>query len=788
MQRTDPTAAQPPDDPDARYQSAIAALRARVAELEASEAKARQEAATLQQQLRLLQAVVNTSADAVFVKDLSGRYVMVNRAFAELVRKPVRDLVGRDDLELFPEDMANHIRQDDAQVLEQGTTQTFEEIGTSTGKMRIYCSTKGVWRDEQGQVAGVIGFARDITEQRAAEKASRENEERFRNLIEGSVQGILIRHDDRALFVNQAYATILGYETPDDIYRLPSVDVLIAPHERDRLNHYRKSRLSGQAAPTHYEYQGLRQDGSLVWLEMQVRVVNWMGDCAIQSTVVDITERKRAEDALRENEERYRAVVESAILGIIMVREGQCYFANPALANLLGYTHPDEMVGRDMWDHVPADERPRLQGYINARRRGDPIPPSYELQALTRQGSTIWLEYTFTRIILSGQPVGLATVHNITERKQTEAQLRARETQFRTLVEHSLAGIYIIQDGLYQYVNPKFAEIFGYTPEDITTRVKQGETLVAEMDRPKVQANVQKRLRGETDTLSYTYRGQRRDGTLIDVELHGAAMEYQGRPAVIGTLLDVTERNRTQAALLQTQRLASIGILAAGIAHQINNPIGIMLLAADQAKAMIEHPSSKNEIIGCLETIITEAERCRKIVTSILQFARQRPIDSWPDDLNKTMHHAVTITRSYASFHRVGLELELAPSLPQVLINPTIIEQVIINLLRNAIEAGARRVRVHTAVCDGQVQYDVQDDGRGLTLEEQQHVFDPFYTTRLQTGGTGLGLSIAYRIVQEHHATIKVESAPTQGTTFTISFTLPEQYSKEKRDDKRAHC
>lgn len=132
-----------------------------------------------------------------------------------------------------------------------------------------------------------------VRQRTRADQALRESEARFRDLIESSLQGILIHRDDKALFVNQAYADIFGYETPDAISRLETLESLIAPSELDRLRRYHNDRLAGKEVPTHYEYQGVRQDGSLVWLDMQVRVVLWQGVPAVQSTVFDITERNK---------------------------------------------------------------------------------------------------------------------------------------------------------------------------------------------------------------------------------------------------------------------------------------------------------------------------------------------------------------------------------------------------------------------------------------------------------------------------------------------------------------
>jgi PAS domain S-box-containing protein len=205
-----------------------------------------------------------------------------------------------------------------------------------------------------------------VRQRTRADKALRESEARFRDLIEWSLQGILIHRDDQALFVNQAYADIFVYETPDAISRLETLESLIAPSELDRLRRYRNDRLAGKEVPTHYEYQGIRQDGSLVWLDMQVRVVIWQGVPAVQSTVFDITERKKAEEAMRQSEERFRHLVEGSIQGIMLHRDGKPIFANQAYAEMYGYDSPEDILGVEniFQDIIAPEDRARLQQYF----------------------------------------------------------------------------------------------------------------------------------------------------------------------------------------------------------------------------------------------------------------------------------------------------------------------------------------------------------------------------------------------------------------------------------------
>src|SRR5215471_19727193 len=267
------------------------------------------------------------------------------------------------------------------------------------------------------------------------DEALRESDARFRDLIEWSLQGILIHRDDTALFVNQAYADIFGYETPHAIARLETLEALIAPSELDRLRRYRHDRLAGQAVPTHYEYQGVRQNGALVWLDMQVRVVDWHGVPAIQSIVVDITERQQAEAARRQSDEQFRHLVEGSIEGIMLHRHGKPIFANQAYAAIYGYDSPEAILEvENIFDAIIAPEdRARLQHYYQARMRGEPAPTHYTCRGVRRDGTAIWLENMITVVHWQGETTIQCTVVDISERIQAMAALQRSEAQHRAL-------------------------------------------------------------------------------------------------------------------------------------------------------------------------------------------------------------------------------------------------------------------------------------------------------------------------------------------------------------------
>ena len=198
---------------------------------------------------------------------------------------------------------------------------------------------------------------------------------------------------------------------------------------------------------------------------------------------------------------------------------------------------------------------------------------------------------------------------------------------------------------------------------------------------------------------------------------------------VVGT--DVTAHKATTRALRQHDRLAAMGTLAAGIAHEINNPLGAIRLAAERARDTHTRPQDAAVTRECLDDIIANTQRCTRIVKSVLHFAQQEPGDRWPADLNQIVRTAVDITRHYAEQRGACITLALAPVLPILLVNPVAIEQVLVNLIRNAVEAGhsTGHVAIRTQVVVGQPEVVIHDTGRGIAPEHMLYIFDKFYMT-----------------------------------------------------------
>ena len=399
---------------------------------------------------------------------------------------------------------------------------------------------------------------------------------------------------------------------------------------------------------------------------------------------------------------------------------------------------------------------------VTENRRRRPQVARYRL--LTADGRTRWFR-DVSKLLRDelGTPLFYQGVLlDITNQKQAEAALRESEMRFRRLVDSNIIGI-IVADihGTILDANDAFLDMLGYSRSELP--FSWDDMTPAEWRSLDEFAIEQLRWTGVATPWEKEYL--HKDGRRVPVLL-GVSLLDEPTGNCICFVLDQTERRGSELALRRSERLASMGRLAAGIGHEINNPIGGILMAAQFASKFQEDPALVKK---ALDDIVRNAERCGRIVKNVLKFAQDVPSERARADLNQVVLEARDLIQQYAEKRGARIELELAAELPPVVINPTELEQVIINLVGNAVQAGAPNIVVRTEAAAKGVCLVVRDDGPGIPREEAALLFDPFYTTRQEQGGMGLGLSIVHGIVKDHDGEIDFESEPGKGTTMTIS-------------------
>jgi PAS domain S-box-containing protein len=556
--------------------------------------------------------------------------------------------------------------------------------------------------------------------------------------------------------------------------------------------------------------------------------------------------RKLVEDALRISEERHRTIMEQAGDGITLVDAESLRIleVNHAFARLLGYPR-EELTGRPVSDFIvdtPDGVAARAQQTL-----GGTGPTVTRRQYRRKDGSIVHVEKSASTIMIGGRRVLCTVIHDVTERKRAEEKLAEERNLLRTLIDN-LPDRINVKDPQGRYVLNNIAHLhqMGLTSPDEVA----GKTV-----RDFYPPDVAERLEREDSAVMNERRG------MIDHE--EAIIDHDGQPrwvlttrvpildnknqvqGMVGMTRDITERKRAeqalqeqhrllqeamhaehaaleklkeaQGALVQSEKLAGLGQMVAGVAHEINNPLAFvsnnvavlqrdlkaiagMLKMYDQLEAATPEQSAalKQEIRNLAERIdlaytLTNLDemlvrsrdglkRIQQIVKDLRDFARLDAGDLHETDLNSGIESTVNIVRGLAKKKQITLDLELG-KIPQVACYPAKINQVVMNLVTNAIDAtdNGGRVTVRSAPGDnGNIKIEVADTGKGIPPEIRQRIFDPFFTTKPIGQGTGLGLSISYGIVKDHGGKIEVDSEVGKGTKFVV--TLPVKFAPAKKE------
>ena len=354
--------------------------------------------------------------------------------------------------------------------------------------------------------------------------------------------------------------------------------------------------------------------------------------------------------------------------------------------------------------------------------------------------------------------------------KTNEAQ-RTREENYRNLLDDYVDCVALTVDGKVVYANPQATRVTGYLPEEFIGH--SPIAFIAPKDRCRAKERIAAVMAG-APPARMEYELIHKRGHSLTIEIVSSAIRHLDRPTLLWVLRDVTDRKCLEDRLHRAEHLASLGTLAAGIAHEINNPMTAAWTAAETAKTLTSRPAARGMFDQCLDAVIDSVQRCQAIIDNVTRFTQQQSLPKSLGDLNEIIRQSVEISADKLDANRATIELKLAEGLPQIPVNAQGIEQVLTNLFRNAVQAGnATSITVTTEARSRVVKIRVTDNGRGLPEQHVDRIFDPFFTTDESGTGMGLGLAISHFIIQSHDGIIEVESQLDVGTTFVISLPLP---------------
>ncbi|NLH47759.1 MAG: PAS domain S-box protein [Myxococcales bacterium] len=885
-------------------QKELAALRRENEELQALLTRCRGELESVLASEMKYRSLLDDSSDPMFVINADGRYFHVNKAFADGVRRPVGEIVGRRIWDVFPEKEAEQRFSAVREVLQTGKTKVIDVKVIAGDEAHFYITTvKPLRKEEGGPADSVICISKDITQRKKAEDELRLSEARYRLLYNQSpVMLHSIDRDGRIVSVSDTWLAKMGY-TREEVIGRPSVDFLTEASRRYATSEVLPEfREKGFCADVPYQF--VKKNGEIVDILLSAIAERDAEGRYLRSlaVLIDVTQTKLSEKALREKTEELNQFF-SLTLDLLGIADSDGWFhaINPAWEEVLGYSR-QELLARSFLDFIHPDDLEATRGllaelagkkraydfvnrcrhqdgsyrwiewrsvfdpttrriYVAARditermkaeqahlQLGSLIENSLEFVGIaTLDGKTLFLNPAARRMVglspeaaitdlsifnfapedaqiqmaqevipalleagswhgdgqlrnfqtgeiiqtdisvfipgfpkIDSQSIIATVMHDITERKRSEAALRASEERYRQIVETSNEGIWSLNANLETvYVNQKMAAMLGYPASEII-----GKSPTCFLFAEDVEAHLEK-LRERTKGVDQLYeqRYRRQDGSELWVTISASSLvdetgKFLGSFAMF---TDITDRMRLQGQLMHAQKMESIGRLAGGVAHDFNNLLtGIM---GNLELAMMDlNPS--DPLYETLGDVNKAAESAANLTRQLLAFSRKQIVEPKVLNLNDVL------TRMKKMLIRligedIVLHTVLAADLWPVKIDPGQVEQIIVNLAvnaRDAMPAGGKLLletativldeeycRLHPEAQAGDyVMLAISDNGCGMSEQVKRHLFEPFFTTKEKGKGTGLGLATIYGAVKQAGGSIEVYSELNQGTTVKV--------------------
>jgi len=445
--------------------------------------------------------------------------------------------------------------------------------------------------------------------------------------------------------------------------------------------------------------------------------------------------------------------------------DGTILLINRAFSELTGYSK-EELLRMNVRDLIP-EQHKKQRDHVVAQVLRTGEPGEYDIDYLRKNGSLVPVSIAaFVVMGNDGTPTGLAAiVRDLTERRHAEEQ-------FRLVVESSPNGLLMVDEqGAICMVNRQIDQLFGYERDELIGQPV--EMLVPQRmrshhvgDRAEFIAHSESRAMGRGRDLF----GVRKDGTEFPLEIGLNPIQTPDGMRVLASVVDITERKHIQKQLRQAERLAELGTLASGMAHEIGTPMNVIL---GRAEYLIQRTADEGTKKG-LTTIVTQVERITKVMNQLLAFARRRTPERRAVDLGEIVDDSLEMFQERIAHSCITVEKTIEADMPPVHADRDQLIQVLINLVVNSLHAMPEggRLRLSLDRENNHVRLGVSDTGHGMPEEIRSKIFDPFFTTKDFGKGTGLGLTVVKGIVEEHGGTIAVESIVGQGTTFWIRLPL----------------
>jgi PAS domain S-box-containing protein len=626
-------------------------------------------------------------------------------------------------------------------------------------------------------------------------KALRQSEERFFKIFHASSNPMAITtvEEGRIVDLNEADARMGGFTREELIgHTITELDLLADPNQRNMLN----KRLEEKGKVHNLEMEVRTKTGDMRTVLLSLDPITVNDEACALGFVVDITERKKESDALRESEEKYRTLVENSLQGLAIMQDSRFVFCNRRLAEIAGYSVEEilSLSEEEMIKMIHPDDRKFIEDRRLDRMAGKPVPARYEFRGIKKDGTEIWLEICSSLIEYNGRPAIQSAFMDISDAKKAARELQSALDWQQAIFEGSRDAIMISDvDTRFIDVNEAACKLTGYSKQEL---LNMGALDLNKTLDPLELERLSHRILGGEDILGESEIFTK-DGRRIDVEFSHRSVIISGEPYLHSVARDVTNRKRLEAQFLQAQKMEAIGVLAGGIAHDFNNLLNVI---NGYSELITDELPEDDPIRRDLKQISEAGRRAATLIAQLLAFSREQMLQPEILNLNETVTQMSTMLRRLIG-EDIKLEAITQADLGLIHADPVQVQQIIMNLAVNARDAMPQggKLTIETANVDLDASYihehpiarpgpyvmmAISDNGTGIDAATQVRIFEPFFTTKEKGKGTGLGLSTVYGIVKQSKGFIWVYSELAKGTTFKIYFPRIEGELAKREDDK----
>ena len=808
-------------------------MRSRLAELEQIDDERKRADEESRRATTFLDSIIENIPDMIFVKDAKDlRFLRFNRAGEELLGLSRDDLLGKNDYDFFPKRQADFFTEKDRDVLRGNEIVDIPEepIQTRNKGERILHTKKVPIIDAKGEPDFLLGISEDITDRKRAEEALKDSEQQLQSIIQGyPIPAFVIGKDHRVIHWNKALEEVSGIGASSVIgtsqhwrafYReeRPCMADLLVDEDQGTVAHwYPESINKSGGLDKAYEATQFFPDlgGVGKWLRFTVaplRNSRGMIVGAIE-TLEDVTDHKQAEEDLRESENRYRAIFENTGTVTLIVEEDTTIsYANAEFEKLTGYRR-EEVENKKSWTEFVADEDLETMMVQHRLRRvdADAARKQYEFRSVDKQGQT--KDVLLTVGMIAGTKRSVASLIDITERKRAEEALRESQRQLASIIDFLPdATLVIDKEGRVIAWNRAMEAMTCVKAGEMIGKGNHEYSLPFYGDRRPILIDLA--LHPNQEMERHYTAIQRREDIVIgeaftpslppgDLHLSATASVLRDSKgdviAAIECIRDNTERKRLEERLSRAEKMEALGTLAGGVAHDLNNVLGVLV---GYSELLLEKIPKGDPLNRHVSHILQSSERGAAIIQDLLTLARRGVAVSEVINLNDVVSDFFRTPEceKLKDYHpNVAFRTDLEKDLLHIKGSPIHLEKTVVNLVSNAAEAisggGVVTIRTENRYLDKPLRgYDdmqegdyvvltVSDNGKGISAADLGKIFEPFYTKKVMgRSGTGLGLAVVWGTVKDHDGYIDAQSEEGKGSTFAIYFPVTrEELTKDQQ-------